>query len=124
MEANDPIPTLCRLLAEMRPGWSTEDVKGALYEPSVWRRPFPVVAAAAVLCASDPETEHPGRLRAPGPWWQRAGVTPSPPALSFQPLSEAQRAKFRETAARGAAACREALGVSVGRQEQAEEATK
>jgi len=68
---------LSALLLALRPDWTAEAVRAALQDRAVWVKPFPVVACAAILCATDPETRFPGRLSLPaGPWWRKVGATP------------------------------------------------
>lgn len=63
------------LVAEIRaarPDWSTRSVERALADPAVAERPWPLVRAAALVVARDPESKHPGRLAHDGPWWNQA----------------------------------------------------
>lgn len=56
----------------LRPAWSTKSIERALADPSVRERPWPVVCAAMLAVARDPESKHPGRLAHDGPWWALA----------------------------------------------------
>lgn len=63
----------------IRPEWSSRSVTRTLRHPDVACRPWPVVAAAMLAVARDPDTQAPGRLRGDGPWWTAAGRTKPPP---------------------------------------------
>ena len=73
---------LASTIRRLRPEWSTKSIERALADPSVAERPWPVVCAAAVAVARDPESKHPGRLAHDGPWWTGAAslrITSLPP---------------------------------------------
>ncbi|KAB2344830.1 hypothetical protein [Actinomadura rudentiformis] len=67
-------------IQNLRPEWSAASIRRALEHPDVTERPADLVRIAFVLVASDPETQHPGRLAADGPWWHLAArrQRPSP----------------------------------------------
>lgn len=62
----------------VRPEWSSAAVQRAISHAEVAARPWHMISAAALAIARDPATVGPGRLAAPGPWWQ-TGV-PRPPS--------------------------------------------
>jgi hypothetical protein len=74
---------LAALIAEVRairPEWSTASIRRSLTAPSIAERPWPAVQAAAIVVASDPASNAPGRLAADGPWWnQRPRAVQAPP---------------------------------------------
>lgn len=63
---------LVAAVRRLRPAWSTKSIERALSDPSVTERPWPVVCAAMLAVARDPESNHPGRLAHDGPWWAAA----------------------------------------------------
>ncbi|MBF9135344.1 hypothetical protein I0C86_41575 [Plantactinospora sp. S1510] len=54
-----------------RPDWDAEELRQALADPKVRRRPPDVVAQVLLKLAADPGTERPGRIRAKHPYWQQ-----------------------------------------------------
>jgi hypothetical protein len=75
--------TLTAEVRKIRPDWSTTSIQRALAADAVNERPWPLVAAAALVMARDPESKHPGRLAHDGPWWGTG--PPSAPAPSPKP---------------------------------------
>ena len=63
---------LAAAVRRLRPGWSTKSIERSLADPSVAERPWPMVCAAMLAVARDPESKHPGRLAHDGPWWAQA----------------------------------------------------
>ena len=81
----DPPPDPAALVAEVRairPGWASRSIRRALAVDSVAERPWPLVAAAMLAVARDPESKQPGRIAGDGPWWEpvsgKPAVTPWP----------------------------------------------
>lgn len=66
---------LAAAVRRLRPAWSTKSIERALADPSVVERPWPMVCAAMLAVARDPESKHPGRLAHDGPWWAEAART-------------------------------------------------
>jgi len=66
---------LAAVVRRLRPEWATRSIERALAEPSAAERPWPMVCAAMLAVARDPESKHPGRLAHDGPWWDQGGVT-------------------------------------------------
>lgn len=58
-----------RRVLELRPGWRQDEVRDAMLAEIDAGRPPGVVASAVVQLAEDRQTEGPGRLKKPGPWW-------------------------------------------------------
>lgn len=56
-------------IAATRPEWAPGDIRRALADPAVARRPWPLIQHAARTVAADPATRWPSRIAAPGPWW-------------------------------------------------------
>ncbi len=66
---------LASAVRRIRPAWSTKSIERALADPSVAERPWPMVCAAMLAVANDPESKHPGRLAHDGPWWAKAALS-------------------------------------------------
>jgi hypothetical protein len=75
--------TLVAEIRAIRGDWSTRSITRALADSAVAERPWPLIRAAALALARDPDSQHPGRLAHDGPWWRAAGVLQ--PAVSSRP---------------------------------------
>ncbi len=81
-------PDAAALIAEIRsirPGWSTRSVRRSLEDPAVAERPWPLVHAAALAVARDPDSQQPGRLAHDGPWWAQAAAEHRKPQTASRP---------------------------------------
>lgn len=88
LEDADPVGKLIAAVLEVRPEWSASSVERVLRDPEIRARPFPVVAAALLIVARDPESSVPGRVRADGPWWSDAAGARASPQLLDPPCGE------------------------------------
>lgn len=108
-ELGTPEQKLAIFIAALHPGWNTDDIRRALQADTVRTRPLPEQAIAAILCATDPTTDSPGRLRLTHlPHWTLAaracGRTPTPAGYSAPPLQDLDdAARARRDAARAQA---------------------
>lgn len=82
----------------IRSGWSARSITRVLRDPEVACRPWPVVAAAMLAVAQDPNTTAPGRLRGDGPWWSAAAGPPRSPTVVAPPCGECGPNRQVETA--------------------------
>ena len=78
---NPDLPALTAEVRRIRSAWSTRSIRRALADESVTERPWPLVRAAMLAVARDPESKHPGRLLGDGPWWE----TPAPRSAPRRP---------------------------------------
>lgn len=74
----ESIQALIARTRSVRPGWSTRSIRRALDDPSVTERPWPLVCSAMIAVASDPKSDHPGRLPKDGPWWHAPPARATP----------------------------------------------
>lgn len=68
------------LIAEiraLRPGWAKPPIRNAIRRALDLGYDMPHVAAAFRVVADDPATKKPGRLAAPGPWWDATAPKPA-----------------------------------------------
>jgi hypothetical protein len=72
----DDFAALVAEVRAVRRDWSTPSIERALSNEAVRERPWPLVRAAALALARDPQSQQPGRLAHDGPWWHRPAVTP------------------------------------------------
>jgi hypothetical protein len=77
-DSSEPAPDPAALIAEVRvirPDWASRSIRRALAIESVAERPWPMVAAAMLAVARDPESKQPGRIAGDGPWWEPPGTS-------------------------------------------------
>jgi hypothetical protein len=67
----------------MRPEWSSRSITRALSWPDVAERPPHTIVAAMLAVARDSSSQHPGRLRADGPWWTTTASNPTGPTIEI-----------------------------------------
>lgn len=71
-EQNPDFAILVAEVRRLRPGWSTRSIGRALASEDVAERPWPLVRAAMLAVARDPQSRQPGRLAHDGPWWAQS----------------------------------------------------
>jgi hypothetical protein len=89
-DQNPDVTALAAEVREIRPGWEPESIHSVLTDQAAVR-PWPLVRAAMLAVARDPESRYPGRLACNGPWWEQAartagaGITRLPALVSPHP---------------------------------------
>ncbi|MEZ0073647.1 hypothetical protein [Planotetraspora sp. GP83] len=97
--ANPEVTTLVEDIKKLRPGWRRDSIRRILSDPEINERPWPVVRAAALAVARDPDSHAPGRLRADGPWWNQPadGTGPGAPPWCGRCNNKTRRLEDPET---------------------------